>query len=73
MQRNIGGFDRGLRIVSGLVLILLAIGGKAGEWAWLGFIPVVLGFVGWCPLFRLLGVDTSSIQYARETGDRAAV
>ena len=73
MNRNIGGFDRGVRILGGLILILLAVADRAGAWAWLGFIPVILGFVGWCPLFRLLGVDSASPQFEASNAERAAL
>lgn len=57
---NIGKLDRGLRIVAGLVLIGLAASGAVGAWGYIGVVPLLTGLVGWCPLYRLLGVQTSS-------------
>lgn len=58
MTRNIGGIDRGLRIVGGLVLIGLAATGTTGPWAWLGVVPLATGLIGWCPPYSLLGIST---------------
>lgn len=58
MTRNIGGIDRGLRIVGGLVLIGLAATGTTGAWAWLGVVPLATGLIGWCPPYSLLGIST---------------
>ncbi len=58
MKANIGGWDRGLRIVAGLVLIALAAMGVVGWWGWLGVIPLLTGVVRFCPLYPLLGIST---------------
>lgn len=58
MTRNIGGIDRGLRIVGGLVLIGLAATGTTGAWAWLGVVPLATGLAGWCPPYAMLGIST---------------
>ena len=56
---NIGKLDRGLRIAAGLVLIGLAASGAVGAWGYVGVVPLLTGLVGWCPLYRLLGVQTT--------------
>ncbi|BCN37968.1 membrane protein [Alicycliphilus denitrificans] len=58
MKRNVGGLDRGLRIVVGLVLIALAATGTVGWWGWIGVVPLLTGLVGGCPAYSLLGVNT---------------
>lgn len=58
MQRNVGGIDRGLRIVAGLVLIGLAATGTVGWWGWLGVVPLLTGAMGWCPPYAMLGIKT---------------
>ena len=40
MKTNVGGIDRILRIVIGLVLIGLAATGTVGWWGWLGIVPL---------------------------------
>lgn len=55
---NEGKIDRALRIVVGLVLIALIFVGPQTAWGWLGVIPLVTGLVGFCPMYRLIGIDT---------------
>lgn len=58
MTRNVGGIDRILRIVVGLVLIGLAATGTVGLWGWIGVVPLATGLIGTCPAYRLLGMNT---------------
>ena len=58
MKKNVGGIDRTLRIVLGLVLIGLAASGTVGWWGYLGVVPLLTGLVGWCPPYALLGWNT---------------
>ena len=58
MKFNVGGVDRILRIVIGLVLIALAATGTVGWWGWLGVIPLLTGVVRYCPLYSLVGMNT---------------
>jgi len=55
---NVGGIDRAVRIVAGLVLVGLAYTQTLGVWAWIGVIPLVTGIIGWCPAYKLVGVNT---------------
>jgi Protein of unknown function (DUF2892) len=58
MTNNIGGTERILRVVAGLVLVLLAVTGQVGIWAWVGLLPMATGLIGWCPPYSLLGINT---------------
>lgn len=58
MIRNVGGIDRVLRIVIGLVLISLVFWGPQTNWGWLGVVPLFTGLIGWCPPYQLLGFNT---------------
>jgi hypothetical protein len=63
MTANIGGVDRVLRIIIGLVLIAYAIplGFPATGWnwvGWIGVIPLLTAVIGNCPLYSLIGVST---------------
>jgi hypothetical protein len=61
---NEGTIDRVLRVVAGLVLLALGWGGVVdGAWGTVlkvvGFVPLVTGLVGYCPLYALLHVRTN--------------
>jgi hypothetical protein len=57
MQINLGGIDRGLRVIAGVALLVWAfMGGPV--WAWIGLVPLATAAVGFCPLYRLLGLRT---------------
>ena len=58
MKFNVGGADRALRILVGLVLIGLAAVGSVGWWGWLGVIPLATGLFRFCPAYTLFGVNT---------------
>jgi hypothetical protein len=58
MTQNVGGMDRILRIVAGLVLIGLAATGTVGWWGWLGIVPLATGALGWCPPYAIFGFNT---------------
>ncbi|GGD55338.1 YgaP family membrane protein [Croceicoccus mobilis] len=58
MPCNEGKGDRALRIVVGLILIALVFVGPKTAWGWLGLVPLVTGVVGFCPAYRLIGIDT---------------
>ena len=62
MKSNVGGIDRVVRIVAGIVLIGLAATGNVGVWGWLGLVPLATGLVGWCPPYTLLGINTCSVK-----------
>lgn len=57
MKANVGGFDKWARILVGVLLIVWA--GTAGPaWAWIGLVPLATGLFNFCPLYRLLGINT---------------
>ena len=58
MKSNVGGIDRMLRIVLGLVLIGLTLAGTIGVWGWIGVVPLATGFISFCPLYPLIGINT---------------
>lgn len=57
-KSNVGGIDRVLRIIVGLVLIALVFVGPQSPWGWLGLVPLLTGLVGTCPLYSLMGLST---------------
>ena len=62
MTQNVGGIDRILRIVVGLVLIGLAATGTVGWWGWLGIVPLATGAIGWCPPYAIFGFNTCAMK-----------
>lgn len=62
MIKNVGGLDKVLRIVVGVVLLSLVFVLKSGDslWLWglIGLVPLATGVMGNCPLYTLLGVNT---------------
>ncbi|MCJ7798732.1 MAG: DUF2892 domain-containing protein [Polaromonas sp.] len=62
MKTNVGGIDRILRIVLGLVLIGLAATHTVGLWGWIGVVPLATGLIGWCPPYALFGWNTCSMK-----------
>ncbi len=58
MKCNVGGIDRVLRIVVGLVLVGLAVSNEVGVWGWIGIIPLATGLLKFCPLYPMLGINS---------------
>ncbi|HRI47121.1 MAG: DUF2892 domain-containing protein [Ignavibacteriaceae bacterium] len=57
MKKNVGGFDKILRIAAGVALIGYAL--YSGEWwGYLGVVPLVTAFIGWCPAYLPFGLST---------------
>jgi hypothetical protein len=61
MVINESHFDRIMRIVSGLVLVIAATTGFIGMWGWVGLIPLITGITGVCPLYKLFGLSSCPI------------
>jgi hypothetical protein len=64
MKTNVGGIDRILRIVLGLVLIALTLTGTIGVWGWIGVVPLATGAFSFCPLYTLLGFNSCPMKKA---------
>lgn len=62
MKANVGGIDRVLRVVVGVVLIALTVFGAIGSWGWIGVIPVATAALGFCPLYTALGFNTCAMK-----------
>lgn len=58
MSTNIGLIDRILRVALGLFLISLVLWGPQTAWGFIGIVPLLTAFVGFCPVYRLLGIRT---------------
>ena len=58
MKANVGGIDRTLRIVLGLVLLSLVVIGPKTLWGLVGLVPLATGLMRFCPVYPLLGINT---------------
>ncbi len=61
-KTNVGGIDRILRIVIGLVLIGLTLTGAVGAWGWIGLVPLGTAAIGYCPLYTVLGFSSCPVK-----------
>ena len=61
MPRNVGRFDRLVRVVLGIVILGLfgALEPPLRYLTLLGLIPLGTGILGNCPLYQVLGISTS--------------
>ena len=57
MKCNVGNTDKTIRI--GLTIIIAAAGVYISSW-WgiVAIVPLVTAFTGFCPLYRLFGINT---------------
>lgn len=57
MKKNVGGIDRALRLIAGV--LLLALGYTTSFWfGIIGAVLLVTAAIGWCPPYALLGFST---------------
>ncbi len=69
---NVGGWDRGIRLILGVLLLVLGFAGIfKGALAIIGYIigaiALVTGLVTYCPINALLGFDTRKTGVALES------
>jgi hypothetical protein len=58
MVRNEGTIDRAIRIIAGLGLLSLTVVGPQTMWGLVGLVPLITGLVGFCPAYKLIGLNT---------------
>ena len=58
MQANVGGMDKIVRIVAGLLLLATTVIGPKTLWGLVGIVPLATAFMNFCPAYTLLGVNT---------------
>ncbi|NLI15585.1 MAG: DUF2892 domain-containing protein [candidate division Zixibacteria bacterium] len=57
MLKNVGGVDKIIRIIIGLVIIAAGIIAKSW-WGLIGIIPLVTAITGFCPAYLPFGIKT---------------
>lgn len=73
MSCNVGGIDRIIRLLLGVVLLCAAfLHAVTGTWAIVAYvvggIALITGLVGYCPAWSLLGINTSAAGQAKPGG-----
>ena len=58
---NEGTADRIIRVVIGLGLLSIVFVGPQTPWGWIGVVPLATGVLGFCPLYRLVGINTCGV------------
>ena len=58
MPVNEGTIDRAVRIIVGLGLLALVFVGPQTPLGYIGIIPLATGVIGFCPLYKVLGLNT---------------
>lgn len=62
---NEGTLDRFIRVVVGIALLSLTVAGPKSLLGLIGVVPLVTGIVGFCPLYRLVGLRTCPMPQRR--------
>ncbi|AZT89210.1 DUF2892 domain-containing protein [Caldicellulosiruptor changbaiensis] len=59
-MKNVGPIDKAIRIILGLVLLslLFIVKSNAKYFGLIGIIPLITGFIGYCPLYSIFGINT---------------
>ncbi|WP_076791078.1 DUF2892 domain-containing protein [Chlorobium sp. KB01] len=57
MNKNIGKYDKGIRIIIGISIIFIGILNQSW-WGAIGLMPIVTALSGFCPLYTLLKVSS---------------
>lgn len=62
MKANVGGLDKILRIVAGIVLLVLTATQVIGWWGLIGAVPLLTGLFNFCPLYTVFGIKTCKVK-----------
>ncbi len=56
MLKNIGAWDRWIRLFAGAFILSLAFWGPRTPWGWMGVVLMVTAAFGHCPIYTMLGI-----------------
>lgn len=65
MKKNVGSYDRTIRIILGLVIIALGINFQ-NWWGLIGIVPITTAFIGWCPAYLPFGMSTCKTEKSNQ-------
>jgi len=57
MKANVGSADRIIRFILGVIILALGFYFKSW-WGIVGIVPIITGFLNFCPVYSLIGVST---------------
>jgi len=60
-MKNEGVVDRSIRVVVGLILLSLIFVAPQSLWGLVGLVPLLTGLVGFCPLYKMFGLNSCPI------------
>lgn len=58
MFKNMGGWDRWLRLAAGAAIFSLMFWGPKSAWGGLGAVLMATAAIGYCPIYTILGIRT---------------
>lgn len=61
-MKNEGKVDRILRVIVGLAVLSLCVIGPQTMWGLVGLVPLLTGLLGFCPLYKILGLSTCPLK-----------
>jgi len=61
MEKNVGGADRVIRVILGIVIIAAGVYFKSW-WGLVGLILLITGLLGQCGLYKVFGINTCKIK-----------
>ena len=64
MKKNVGSADKIIRLILAVAFFSLffLLEGNARYWALVGFIPLITGLVGVCPIWSVFGINTCKLK-----------
>jgi type IV secretory pathway TrbD component len=57
MKKNVGGADRIIRIVLGVVILAVGLITQSW-WGLIGLVPLLTAGMNFCPLYTIIGINT---------------
>ena len=57
-MKNVGTVDRVVRVILGVALLAMVFVGPQTPWGWIGLVPLVTALIGFCPAYKILGLNT---------------
>ena len=61
-MKNEGKIDRIIRVIIGIAILSLTIIGPQSMWGLVGLVPLITGLIGFCPLYKILGLNSCPIK-----------